>query len=222
MWNEIKNIINNLEAIEMGGPTILFQNSFLIYDILKSVDGINLKENNYWQDVGEKYNYFFGKNGEQIIADVSDLSNLSLEKKYEIILNSHVIEHIANPIKAIKSWKNLLKEEGFILSFVPNQVEFWDRIREETSFDHILNDYLCNIQENDLTHLEENLQTEHLQIHPRYSEKCKNNILYRVIHHHCFNLELVKKMHEYCGFKTIKCFVPDYDKLQIIYLGSKI
>ena len=73
MWNEIKNIINNLEAIEMGGPTILFQNSFLIYDILKSVDGINLKENNYWQDVGEKYNYFFGKGRKSNVQNIFSL-----------------------------------------------------------------------------------------------------------------------------------------------------
>ena len=52
-----------------------------------------------------------------------------------------------------------------------------------------------------------------------FKEMCENNINYRTMHHHCFDLNLVKELHEYLGFETINCFCPEYDKLQLIYFG---
>ena len=142
---------------------------------------------------------------------------------FDAIISSHVIEHIANPIKFIQNAKTKLNTNGFILSILPNKDCCWDHIREHTTYEHILNDYISNIQEDDLTHLHENLKTNHpWKSKPNYLDIFTNNFDNRGLHHHCFNPEVTKKMHEYCGFKTLYCNYLSNDLLQLVYFGIRI
>jgi len=213
MWEKVKNTINGLNVLEIGGPTHLFRHSMLIYDILKSVDGLNMIDN-VWQRVGIKYNYYNGKTGIQYIGDVADVGKIDIQKKYQLILTSHVIEHIANPIKVIKSLKPLLVDNGLMLSIIPNKEQFWDREREFTTIEHMIEDYNNEVGEDDMTHLEENIKVKKISKDP------KDNYKHRMLHHHCFNVDIVKELFEYSGYETIECFVHT-DKLQIVYLGKK-
>lgn len=46
------------------------------------------------------------------------------------------------------------------------------------------------------------------------------NFKYRMLHHHCFDSELNKILHEYAGYKTIEIFVLPEDNLHLIYLAK--
>jgi len=221
-WENIKINIENKYAIEMGGPTILFQESMLIYDKI-SVDGINLKDNNQWQNVGDVYKYY-NKTGKQFVGDCVDENIInSIQQKYDLILTSHHLEHVANPIKALKLWLTLLNKDGKILCIIPNKEHFWDSVRNYTTLEHLIEDYENNTLEDDLTHLNENYMTDvyNSERFPDYKDKAKENIKHRIMHHHCFNIELVVKMMEYSGYKTIYSFVYDKDPLQLVYFGQK-
>jgi hypothetical protein len=191
--------------------------------LLNNVDGLNMKEDNMWQRVGEKYYYYQNKKGIQYIGDCSDKNIINnIDKKYDLILSSHQIEHLANPIKTLLLYKKLLNINGYILSIIPNKNMFWDINREYTTIEHMLNDYNNNIGEDDKTHLYENLNTSQYKSSEDLTSKAYVNYKTRVMHHHCFNDELVKNMFEYVGFETLYCFVFDKDPLQIIYFGKKI
>jgi SAM-dependent methyltransferase len=225
-YNNIINTIKNekLNALEIAGPTLLFTKDykFSIYDIFPNIDNINL--------YNLKDSYKFTKNSDNnklynnTYSDIKDI-----KKEYNIIINSHVIEHMANPINTLNEYKKVLSKNGYILSFIPNKSVFWDKTRETTSFEHLLNDFTSNKEEDDDTHVEENLSVEHpfklMNEHPdrpngTFEDLCNNNVNNRIMHHHCFDLDLVKKLHEHIGFETIQCFNPTYDNLQLIYFGK--
>lgn len=214
----------SMNCLEIGGPTLLFTDRYpyTVYNLFNTIDNINL------YNLSDSFITIKNNNDNKIFTNTyTQLSEI--DKKYDIIISSHCIEHMANPIKILKSFKKLLNKRSYILSFLPNKSEFWDSIRPTTSIEHIIQDYINNIDEDDNTHEEENLSVNHPykidNNHPdkpvniSYEEMVKNNINYRLMHHHCFDLNLCIQLHEYLNFKTLACFISPNDSLQIIYFG---
>jgi SAM-dependent methyltransferase len=59
----------------------------------------------------------------------------------DFVLSGHVIEHLENPIGAIRNTINVLKPGGFFILAVPDMRLTFDRDRPETSVDHVLRDF---------------------------------------------------------------------------------
>jgi hypothetical protein len=139
--------IKNKHGIEFGGPTELFWNNQFgmpLYDNV-TLDGGNLISDNHFQHkFSEKYEYS-NKVGLQFDVDCAgDVSKIN--KKYDFVVTSHVIEHIANPIKAIKNWsKLLLNSDGYVLSIIPHYSYCFDRIRPLTTINHLISDFENNV-----------------------------------------------------------------------------
>ena len=57
-----------------------------------------------------------------------DFLNFSLDKKYSIIIMGDVIEHVTNPIEALKKAYNLLKEDGVLWLSTPNYNSAFTRL----------------------------------------------------------------------------------------------
>jgi len=215
-----------MNCLEIGGPTILFKenSSYPIYNLFNSIDNINLYE------LTDSFISIKSDNDNKLYRNIFNQLK-EINKTYDIIVSSHVIEHMANPIAILNNYKKLLNNKSYILSILPNKTEFWDRVRPTTTIEHIIQDYINNTDEDDKTHEEENLIVNHpYKIDKNHSDKpnnisyeemIKNNINYRLMHHHCFDINLCIQLHEYLNFKTIACFVPPNDKLQIIYFGYK-
>lgn len=196
----IKLIKDSRSVCEFGGKSSLFENEVSVYKLFKDIDGYNIFENNYWQK--EFKDTYIGQ-GKQFNCDVV---NIKTDKKYDLILNSHVIEHIANPLKAIRNWARILNKNGKILSIVPDKSMMFDCKRPITKFDHLLNDFFNNIGEDDTTHIKEAISlfvNNGGYDYDNYIKSSKNNLKYRAIHHHCFDNDLVKKMFEFLYFKVI-------------------
>jgi len=51
---------------------------------------------------------------------VGDIEEKKIKKRYDIIFLLHTLEHILNPLKAIKNIENLLKKNGRIFIEIPN------------------------------------------------------------------------------------------------------
>lgn len=210
-------ILNGKSVFEVGGPSLLF-NSW--YPLFNGVSFLNLAESMKAYSPGYQgfrppntVDFFYGDASMQEAFDENNLTS-----KFDLVISSHTLEHLANPIKALMAWKTTLKSNGMIITIVPNKEMCWDRGREYTSFEHILEDYSNNTPESDMTHLHESsCMIENRSSY--YSDVGTNNAA-RVIHHHVFSLDALSKCHEYCGFFTKGCFIAPDDKLQMIYIGA--
>jgi SAM-dependent methyltransferase len=214
----------DLNGIEIGGPSPIFENN--IYSICSSCDGVNYNADTVWwkQEQGKQYEYKGKKLGKVIIADATKLDVIE-NNNYDFCISSNNLEHIANPLKALKEFTRILKKDGLLLLLVPVKDSCFDHNREYTSFEHILDDYNKDVMENDLTHLDEILEKHDLSMDldagsfHEFKKRSLDNFNNRCLHHHVFCEDTLIKMLKYLDLDVIEC-----GKLNVDYyiLGGKI
>lgn len=75
-----------------------------------------------------------------VIADGDDLP--FADSSYDFVINSHVIEHMPDPIRAIEEWIRVVRDNGFILFVVPTRdMNPDDRKYPYTTVDHLIDDH---------------------------------------------------------------------------------
>ena len=127
------------------------------------------------------------------------------------------MEHIANPLKAIKEWKRIIKPGGYMVLILPNHKSNFDHKRPVTKFSHIEKDYKNNMSEKDTTHHQEILKLHDLSRDPgsltyeSFKLRCKENHINRCMHHHVFDLPLIIKMLKYFKFEIIQTDSTPWD-----------
>ncbi len=128
---------------------------------------------------------------------------------YDFVMSSNNLEHIANPIKALKEFVRVLKSGGTIVILVPDKRFTFDHRREYTSFEHMLSDYENNTQETDLTHLPEILELHDLAMDPpagdieNFRSRSEHNYENRCHHQHVFCEESLRKIFAYLGLEVL-------------------
>jgi SAM-dependent methyltransferase len=209
-----KDIVKGKRGIEIGGPSSIFKNDgyLPIYEDIYTLDGVNFSNQTVWEgSIREGYNYFYLKNkdlGYQFIGEGANLNFID-DCRYDFLLSSNNLEHLANPIKALLEWKRILRKNGFIILVLPNKNANFDNRRPFTEFSHLLQDYQNNIDETDLTHLEEILRLHDLKRDPQagnkevFKNRCLNNYENRCLHHHVFNLPLLKQIFDYIEMQIV-------------------
>jgi SAM-dependent methyltransferase len=203
------------KGLEIGGPSSFFTSKGYcpIYPIAETIDGVNFSSETLWE-TGLKEgagNYpFEHQAGYQYIHEATVLESIP-NNSYEFVLSCNSLEHIANPIKAVDEWKRVCKVNGVILIVVPNKQSNFDHKRAFTEFKHLLEDFTHQIEESDLTHMEEVLYLHDLKRDPyaiskdSFYKRTKENYLHRGMHHHVFSETLLKE-------------IGDYLDLQILYM----
>lgn len=92
--------------------------------------------------------------GRIYICGATELSEIP-DHTYDIILSSHCLEHIANPIRALNEWQRALKPRGSPVIVLPNWSRTFDRTGPATPLSHMISGYEQSIGEDDLTRSEE-------------------------------------------------------------------
>jgi ubiquinone/menaquinone biosynthesis C-methylase UbiE len=211
-------------GIEIGGPSEAFKELLPIYRAAKKIDGVNFSEKTLWDSrkAGrDSFAYYEGKRGDQYILEATKLDGIA-DDSYDFLLASHSLEHIANPIKALKEWIRVVKPGGTIVVIVPNKEACFDHKRDYTSFEHILNDYERDIGEDDLTHLDEILEKHDLSMDTpagtfkQFKERSLRNFSNRALHQHVFSPESLERVFDFLGISVEKSFV---DGLNIVCIG---
>ena len=208
------SLVKGKTGLEIGGPTLwLFRYKIPIYQSAAGLDGVNYSTNTIWEgDIGAKagrYAYYKGKAGRQFISEAGDLSKIK-DQSYDFLISSHCLEHVANPILAVKEWKRVVKPGGVMLLFLPDKACNFDRRREFTTFEHLKSDYEKGTPETDMTHLDEILEKHDyaLDAHSGGPEKFRvralDNFTNRCLHHHVFNLDLLKKIFDFAEIETLR------------------
>ncbi len=228
-FDQIKDQFEGKVGLEIGGPSMIFKRGGYIplYPFLKQVDGCNFTNTTVWEgsiEEGNTYNAGAECVGIQYIADSVDLSKIS-DKTYDFVLSSHSLEHIANPIKALKEWLRVLKKDGLILLILPDKRYTFDNKRPITKFEHLLeDDKLCTTEE-DLTHLEEILSLHDLSrdedagTKADFRTRSLQNFSTRCLHHHVFDIPLLMELFAYLCVEI--CFSETAPPYHHIIMGRK-
>lgn len=210
--NEIYKYFIGKNGLEIGGASGIFkkEGALPIYGHMNQLDNCDFSSHTVWRnDISEKiYKSGKGKVGKQYIADAVDLSMIKNET-YDFLICSNVIEHIANPIKALLEWKRVVKRGGIIMVVAPNKESNFDHYRKVTEFEHLKEDYKQMVKEDDLTHMNEIVEKHDYSMdigaHTKefFYRRSMENFHNRTLHHHIFNKELLKSIFIFSEIKPI-------------------
>jgi SAM-dependent methyltransferase len=209
--HEYYTSVEDKYGVEIGGPSLLFKTVLPLYQFVGRLDGVNFSTNTIWEgglEAGDTFNYYHKKTGRQFITEATDLTGIASER-YDFLLSSNCLEHIANPIKALKEWRRVINVGGAFVLVLPRKESNFDHRRPITSFQHLLDDFASDVGEDDLTHLEEILALHDLCKDPpagdleHFRQRSLNNFNNRTLHHHVFDVRLIDEMLRYLEFDIV-------------------
>ena len=86
------------------------------------------------------------------------------ENEFDFVILNHVIEHVANPIKVVRDLFRVVRVGGVVIISAPDKHYTFDVKRENTSFEHLWNEYELDITEVTDEHYLDFLQGVHPEI----------------------------------------------------------
>lgn len=227
-----KRLLRGSQGLEIGGPTKLFSKRGLVpvYPVLQSLDGCNFCAQTVWEgriaEGPERYRYAKHRPaGRQYVSEATDLTGIG-PGAYDVVLSSHCLEHVANPLRALAEWLRVLKEGGFLLLVVPHKDGTFDHLRPVTSLQHFIDDYKRSTGEDDLSHLPEILEFHDLSMDPpagdkeSFRQRSLKNFENRCLHHHVFDADLAVRMLDHLGLQVLD--VQQAAPYHIITLSRKL
>lgn len=210
--DKILKLFEDKYGLEIGGPSRIFSGKSIlpIYKVARLIDNVNFSEVTYWGkgQEGRNFRYHKDKTGYFFICEATDLNKIKSDT-YDFVISSHVIEHIANPIKALYEWKRVLKPGGTLLIICPHKDVTFDRKRPVTSLGHMIEDFENNVGENDLTHVAEVLKLHDISLdygissYSHLVSRVLRNFKNRCLHHHVFTTEVILHLLDYVKFKIL-------------------
>jgi glycosyltransferase involved in cell wall biosynthesis len=120
-------LLDGLEGLEIGGSA---HNSF----------GLKTRNVDYCGDITVFKQEEIKICGEYLPVDiVSPGDKLPLDdSSVDFVINSHVIEHFPDPIKALKEWHRVVRPGGYIYVIAPHKDRTFDRDRPRTTLAELI------------------------------------------------------------------------------------
>ena len=177
-----------------------------------------------------KANLYDGQDARDIIDPQVIVSFDSLEKfadkSLDFIVACHVIEHTANPIRAIIEGVKKLRKGGSLALVVPDIEKTFDRNRPVTPLDHIVSDYKNPSRERDKENFREFYKLAFPVADEQYESvwqgKWKEEF---PIHYHTWNFASFGKMIDWirshdCALADVRAHHPVHlnDAIEFYYL----
>jgi SAM-dependent methyltransferase len=196
-------------ALEIGGPSSIFTRNRLIpiYPYLASLDACNFSARTLWSSTDEA-RIFGPLLKRQFAAEATLLAGVA-DETHDLVLASHVLEHVANPLCALREWRRVLRPDGVMLVILPHQAATFDCRRPISTLEHLVADEAGGIAENDLTHMDEILALHDLALDPpagtpeQFRARCLRNAEVRGMHHHVFSPELLVKVFDLLEMRVL-------------------
>ena len=86
--------------------------------------------------------------------DVEGLGVIA-DGSFDVVIASHLIEHLANPIRALREFQRVLRPGGRLVLVVPDRTRTFDSVRLPTAFSHLFDEYERQVTEVDEEHIRE-------------------------------------------------------------------
>lgn len=220
-FSNCKKFLEGKSGLEIGGPSHIFGGRGIIpvYSIASHIDNCTFSHQTVWEgEISEGNTFLFDKRkkpGKQYIVEASNLERIESDR-YDFVISSHVLEHVANPLLALTEWIRILKEDGILILVVPHKDGTFDHLRPVTSLEHLIQDFERQTGEGDTTHMEEIFKLHDLSRDPEAGdlESFKNrsmmNMENRCLHQHVFDTQLAIEVVNHMGLKilSVELFEP--------------
>ena len=208
-YQQIISLLKDKTGLEVGGPSSVFGTYLPVYPFIKHLDGCNFSTTTIWEgDIKEGLFFNYGSGtGYQYILEATDLSLIKSEY-YDFVISAHCLEHIANPLKAVQEWLRVIKNNGLLLLVLPNKKSCCDHNRDIVAFPHLLQDYENNVDESDMSHLDEIIEKHDLSMDiikdkDQFKKRSLKNFENRCLHHHVFDMNVLEEMFSFFGLETL-------------------
>ena len=201
-------------GVEVGGPSRIFsaQGIFPLYPVVAALDNVTFASRTIWEgDLSRDGEYHFDAGklpGRQFILDATDLSGVAAGS-YDFLLSSHVLEHLANPLRGLYEWLRVVKEGGALVLVLPHRDGTFDHLRPVTTIEHMLEDYAQERDEHDVSHVEETRELHDLKYddgvsgRAEFEQRLRNNATERSLHHHVFSTRTVAQLLDRAGLQIL-------------------
>ena len=212
------DLTENKNGVEIGGPSPLnHHEELIIYKNATTIDNVIFSSDTVWsKHDSQEYRYYENKVGEVIINDGTDITDVE-SNSYDFLFASHTLEHIANPLKALKEWLRVTKDDGHLILILPEKSLCFDHKRDVSSFDTILSQYDKNVGEDDLSTLPEILEKHDLTMDlpagnlEQFKKRSMDNYNNRCLHHYVYNEKLLKEMCSYLNSEFVYTITKGID-----------
>lgn len=199
----IASVFEGLTALEIGGPSQIFDRRGLlpVYSGVMHCDLVNYASETLW-DGHARAPIAIRR---RFVAEAVDLGVPT--DSYGGLLASHVLEHVANPLAALREWQRVVASGGPLLIVLPHRDYTFDHRRDVTRLAHLVEDYRADVAEDDLTHLDELIarhdprHDEFIGDRAAFIQRCRDNERHRIMHHHVFVTRAVVELIEHAGLK---------------------
>ena len=200
-FSACRSLFENRTGFEIGGPSAVFARGggFPVYPVAARIDNCIFRPETAWGSFSPgEARYRVDEDcepGRQHIGEAVDLHFVP-SGSYDFVLASHVLEHVANPLRALSEWTRILDECGTLALVVPHKEGTFDHRRPVTPLQHLVRDFEQRTTEADLTHLDEILELHDLALDPpagdaaAFRQRSLRNLENRCLHHHVFDMRL--------------------------------
>lgn len=197
----IQSRVRGRNGLEIGGPSPFFRTFLPIYESIASLDNCVFASSTIWEGTIDKPFFYHPRKspGHNYICEGTDLDVFG-DATYDFVLSCHNLEHIANPVKALKEWIRVLKPGGSLVLALPDGRKTFDWRRPATPVAHMIQDYQTDVGEDDRTHLQEILAKHDLRKDPsagtweNFRKRALQNFKFRSLHHHVFHPENTREL----------------------------
>ena len=207
--------LRDAQALEVGGPSALFRSDGLlpVYPVLASLDGVQVPSGHeVWHGELREGPYETGEpglGGTLWLREGSDLAPQATDG-YDAVLSSHVVEHFANPLGALREWLRVLRPGGHLLTVAPHKEGCADHRRPTTSLEHLERNEREGAGEDDMTHADEVIELHDLARDPAAGDAVAHrartlaNPATRAMHHHVFTTRSLLRMLDRLGLELLE------------------
>ena len=194
-------------ALEIGGPSGVFApwRPWPLYDRLAHVDLANYAERTLWDGATQMVLPGGAQVGRRFVAEAGRLAEVA-DASYDFVLASHVLEHVANPLRALAEWARVLRSDGRLVLVLPHRDATFDHRRPVTPLAHFRDDERQGVGEDDRTHEDEVLALHDLGRDPdagdreHFEARIRDNVRWRSMHHHVFDTDAAIRLVDAAGF----------------------
>jgi SAM-dependent methyltransferase len=214
MAKVVHAVIAGARGLEIGGPSRVFgrRGMLQVYPQAERIDNVNFATETAWEQQlrdGGPFNFDPTRTpGTQWLREAVSLTGIA-DAAYDFVLSSHCLEHVANPLLALREWRRVTRPAGHLVLVLPDPARTFDHRRPLTTLEHLRADFARNTKEDDPTHLAEILAHHDVardagiaaveEFHARAADNARN----RCLHHHVFDLPLIRVMLAETGWRPV-------------------
>jgi SAM-dependent methyltransferase len=207
-------LLEGRRGLEIGGPSAIFSRTgpLPLYPLFDRLDNCDFASDTVWHGEaadGAEFTYDEGRPpGRRLIRDATFLDGVD-DASYDVLLASHTLEHIANPLLALSEWRRVVGADGHLVLVLPHLENTFDHRRPVTTLEHIDADFAASTPADDPTHVREFIELCDLRRVPdqlsreAFEQRTLDHTANRTVHHHVFDTDLAVRLLDRAGCQLL-------------------